>query len=177
MHLLPAVQDDERAGYPSASEYDRLCKCRASHLLSKKAKALGQVAHERSDAADRGEKKHLASIEGPEILSDSEREEWESCRRKREAFIESWSDESPINSTKEERLWLRKGIRPLLTGKPDEILRQGDRMAVLDLKFGAYRVSDPGENSQLAVYSLLAARSDDAISEVTCQILSRMARS
>jgi hypothetical protein len=46
MHLLPVNNGDERAGYPSASEYSRLLKCRASHLLSKKAKALGQVAHE-----------------------------------------------------------------------------------------------------------------------------------
>jgi hypothetical protein len=59
-----------------------------------------------------------------------------------------------------------------LSGQPDEILFQGKRAAVLDYKFGACRVSDPGENSQLAVYSLLAARTDDAIKEVTFQILS-----
>jgi hypothetical protein len=78
----------------------------------------------------------------------------------------------PIESIKEGRLWLRKGIKPLLSGQPDEILLAGKRAAVLDYKFGASRVSDPGENFQLAVYSLLAARSDDAIGEVTCQILS-----
>jgi PD-(D/E)XK nuclease superfamily protein len=69
----------------------------------------------------------------------------------------------PIESIKEGRLWLRKGIKPLLSGQPDEILLAGKRAAVLDYKFGASRVSDPGENFQLAVYSLLAARSDDAI--------------
>jgi hypothetical protein len=90
MHLLPPIQDDERAGYPSASEYDRLLKCRASYLLSKKAKALGQIAHERSEAADLGTKKHLANTEGPEILSEGEREDWESCQSKREEFIKAW---------------------------------------------------------------------------------------
>jgi hypothetical protein len=125
------VQDDERAGYPSASEYGRLFKCRAS-------------------------------TEGVEILSDREREDWDSCQRKREEFIAGWSDGSPIESIKETWLWLRKGIKPLLSGKPDEILRQGTRMAIIDLKFGNRRVSDPSENSQLAIYSLLAARSDDA---------------
>ena len=45
MHLEVANQD-ERAGYPSASEYDRLLQCRASYLLSRRARALGQVAHE-----------------------------------------------------------------------------------------------------------------------------------
>jgi uncharacterized protein DUF2800 len=87
-------------------------------------------------------------------------------------FIETWSDRSPIKSIKEERLWLRKGIRPLLSGQPDELLFQGKRAAVLDFKFGAGRVSDPSVNFQLGIYGLLAARSDDAIEEVTCQILS-----
>jgi hypothetical protein len=45
MHLEVATVD-ERAGYPSASEYDRLLQCRASYLLSRRARALGQVAHE-----------------------------------------------------------------------------------------------------------------------------------
>jgi len=39
---------DERAGLPSASEYDRLLQCRASYLLSWRAHALGRIAHERS---------------------------------------------------------------------------------------------------------------------------------
>ena len=52
MQLRPVADNDERAGYPSASEYGRLLKCRASHLMAKKAKALGQVAHERSPASD-----------------------------------------------------------------------------------------------------------------------------
>ena len=59
-----------------------------------------------------GAKKHLANVEGPEILSESEREDWETCRRKREEFIEGRSDGLPIESIKEGRLWLRKGIKP-----------------------------------------------------------------
>ena len=151
MQLLTINNGDERAGYPSASEYDRLLQCRASYLLSRKAAALGQVAHQGSPAADLGTKKHLASTEGPEILSDSEREDWETVQRKREEFIKSWvgNSQDPFNSIREERLWLRRGIRPLLTGKPDEILRQGNRAAVLDQKYGSYRVADPADNVQL----------------------------
>jgi hypothetical protein len=173
MHLELATQD-ERAGYPSASEYDRLLQCRASYLLSRKAHALGQVAHQCSPAADLGTKKHLASTEGPEILSETEREDWETVQRKREEFIKVWvgNSQEPFSSIKEERLWLRRGIRPLLTGKPDEILRQGNRAAVLDQKYGSYRVADPASNSQLAIYALLLSREDDTIQEVTVQILS-----
>jgi hypothetical protein len=174
MYLLPLNNGDERAGLPSASEYDRLLSCRASYLLSRKAHALGQVAHERSPAADAGTRKHLASTEGPEILSPQEREDWEKCQQKREAFIKGWLDNSqePFSSIKEERLWLRRGIRPLLTGKPDEVLRHGNRAAVLDQKFGSYRVADPSDNVQLSIYALLVSREDDAIEEVTVQILS-----
>ena len=173
--LLPAVIDnDERAGYPSASEFARLIKCRASHLMAKKAKALGQVAHERSDAADLGTKKHLANVESLDILSPKEREDWETCQHKRAAFLTQWTAECalPVEVVREERLWLRKGLRPLLSGKPDEVVRQGSRVAVLDQKYGNHRVSDPRENAQLGLYALLVALGDGSITEVTCQILS-----
>ena len=77
-----------------------------------------------------------------------------------------------MSSVKEERLWLRRGIRPLLTGKPDEVLKARSRAAVLDLKYGRHRVADPRNNVQLSIYALLAVRSDEEIQEVTCQILS-----
>ena len=173
--LLPAVIDnDERAGYPSASEYGRLIKCRASHLMAKRAKALGQVAHERSDAADLGTKKHLANVEGPDILSAKEREDWETCQHKRAAFLTQWTADCalPVEVVKEKRLWLRKGLRPLLSGKPDEVLRQGDRALVLDHKYGTHRVADPRENAQIGLYALLVAHEDQTITEVSCQILS-----
>lgn len=116
----------------------------------------------------------MASTEGPDILSESEREDWEKVRAKREEFLKGWlaNSQEPFTSIKENRLWLRRGLRPLLTGKPDEILRQGTRCAVLDQKFGSYRVADPAENVQLSIYALLASREDDAIGEVSVQILS-----
>ena len=43
---------------------------------------------------------------------------------------------------------------------------------MLDQKYGSYRVTDPADNVQLAVYALLAISDDDAIGEVTVQILS-----
>jgi CRISPR/Cas system-associated exonuclease Cas4 (RecB family) len=173
--LLPVVIDnDERAGYPSASEYGRLVKCRASFLMAKKAKALGQLAHQRSPASDLGTKLHLANIEGPDILSAKEREDWETCQRKRAAFLTLWTADCalPVEMAKEERLWLRKGLRPLLSGKPDEVVRQGSKIAVLDHKYGNYRVEDPRNNVQLSLYALLVAREDASVEEVTCQILS-----
>ena len=174
MQLLPLNNGDERAGLPSASEYDRLLQCRASYLLGRRAHALGQVAHQWSPAADLGTRKHLASVEGAEILLDREREDWEKCQAKRNEFIFGWlgPSQEPFSSTKEQRLWLRRGIRPLLTGKPDEILRQGNRVAVLDHKYGSYCVADPADNVQLSIYALLLSCEDDAIEEVTVQILS-----
>jgi hypothetical protein len=174
MHLQRATQD-ERVGFPSASEYERLLRCRASYLLSRKAQALGQVAHQWSQAAEEGTRKHLASTQGPEILSEGEREDWEICQRKREKFIKGWlgpAAAAGFISVREERLWLRRGIRPLLTGKPDEVLKARNRAAVLDLKYGRHRVADPGDNVQLSIYALLVSREDDATQEVTCQILS-----
>jgi len=90
MYLLPITNGDERAGLPSASEYDRLLQCRASYLLSRKAVAVGQVAHQWSPAADAGTRKHLASVEGPEALAEVERTDWETIQHKREEFIKGW---------------------------------------------------------------------------------------
>jgi hypothetical protein len=44
---------------------------------------------------------------------------WELCRRKREAFVKHWMNGSdlPVQSFQEVRLWLHKGIRPLLSGR------------------------------------------------------------
>jgi hypothetical protein len=78
MHLSLVTQD-ERAGFPSASESDRLLQCRASYALSRRAYTLGQVAHQWIPEADLGTRKHLANIEGPEALSEAERADWESC--------------------------------------------------------------------------------------------------
>src|SRR5262249_46728945 len=141
---------------------------------SRKAVALGQVAHQWSLEADLGTKKHLANTEGPELLSEAERADWESCQVKRNEFATGWlaNSQKPFTSIKEERLWLRRGIRPLLTGKPDEVLRQANRVALLDFKFGNYRVADPVDNVQLSIYALLVSREDEAIEEVTVQILS-----
>jgi CRISPR/Cas system-associated exonuclease Cas4 (RecB family) len=174
LQLTLVAANDERAGHPSASEFARLIKCRASHLMAKKAKALGQIAHERSPASDLGTKLHLANIEGPDILTPEEREDWETCQTKRAAFLTQWTADCalPVEMAKEERLWLRKGLRPLLSGKPDEILRQGPRVAVLDHKYGNYRVDEPRHNLQLGLYALLVSQEDEKIEEVTCQILS-----
>src|SRR5262249_41242249 len=174
MYLIHSSNSDERSNFPSASEYDRLLQCRASYLLSRKAHALGQVAHQWSPEADLGTKKHLPSVEGPEVLSDRERADWEACQTKRNEFITGWLGPSrePFTSTKEQRLWLRRGLRPLLSGKPDEVLRQSNRAAVLDHKYGSYRVADPADSVQLGIYALLVSREDEAIQEVTVQILS-----
>jgi hypothetical protein len=68
-------------------------------------------------------------------------------------FIKGWlsNSQESFSSVKEQRLWLRRGIRPLLTGKPDEVLRQGDRWAMIDRKFGNYRLADPVDNVQLSI--------------------------
>jgi Protein of unknown function (DUF2800) len=51
-------------------------------------------------------------------------------------------------------------------------MRQGSKVAVLDHKYGNYRVDDPRNNVQLSLYALLVAREEASVEEVTFQILS-----
>jgi hypothetical protein len=63
---------------------------------------------------------HL-DTKGPRRLGD--------MPQKRAAFLTQWTADCALSVevVKEEPLWSRKGLRPLLSGKPDEILRQGLR--------------------------------------------------
>jgi hypothetical protein len=115
------------------------------------------------------------NVEGPGILSSREREDWETCQRKRAAFLEQWTADCalPVEVIKEQRLWLRKGLRPLLSGKPDEVLRQGARALVLDHKFGNHRVDDPRDNAVLRQDCLTSI---DRQTGILTRIQSRLAR-
>jgi uncharacterized protein DUF2800 len=157
--------------FPRAHEFGRLARCRASFLMSRKARELGQVAHTETLYSSNGTRMHEANLNEGEDLVPQERESWERLQHKRAAFIESWAAGSEFESIKEERVIVRKGLRILATGQPDEVLLDGKRAAILDSKFGWHQVAQPRINWQLASYAL-GVWQRYGVQEITVQLLS-----
>jgi CRISPR/Cas system-associated exonuclease Cas4 (RecB family) len=156
--------------FPRAHEFGRLARCRASFLMSRKARELGQVAHTETLYSSNGTRMHEANLNEGEDLAPGERESWERLQQKRAAFIEAWAL-GEFESIKEERVIVRKGLRILATGQPDEVLLDGKRAAILDSKFGWQQVAEPRINWQLAAYALGVWQSY-GVQEITVQLLS-----
>jgi uncharacterized protein DUF2800 len=157
--------------FPRAHEFGRLARCRASFLMSRKARELGQVAHTETLYTRNGIRMHEGNLNEGEDLEPQERESWERVQRKRAAFIESWAQGPEFESIKEERFIMRKGLRILATGQPDEVLLAGKRAAILDSKFGWHEVAQPRINWQLAAYAL-GVWQRYGVEEITVQLLS-----
>jgi Protein of unknown function (DUF2800) len=174
MHLLPPIQDDERAGLPSGSTFDRLLKCPASHLLAQRARALGQAAHDTSPESERGTLIHKAyEMQSADGLSASDAADYEAIMTQRETITAQWlSNGQPAKRIAEERLWLHRGLRPVFSGKVDELLIQGDRALLFDLKTGRGQVDPPSANVQLRLYAMLARVRWPALESITVAVLS-----
>ena len=159
MHLSLLRCDDERLGLPSGSSFARLLKCPASHLLSLRARELGQVAHETSIESARGILIHKAyELQSADGLSASEVADYEALLAQREEIIAQWlPNGQPVKRIAEERLWLHRGLRPVLSGQIDELLIQSDRALVFDVKTG--RGGDQSAGHQRAASNLRDAGS------------------
>src|SRR4029077_9598527 len=118
------------------------------HLLSQRARELGQVAHETSPESERGTLLHKAyELQSSEGLSASDAADYEAIMAQREEITAEWlPNGAPVNRIAEERLWLHRGLRPVLSGKVDEILIQGGRALLFDAKTGRGQVTEARSN-------------------------------
>lgn len=91
MHLSLLLSDDERAGLPSGSAFERLTKCPASHALSQQAHELGQVAHETSLESERGQLLHKAyELQSAEGLNDTDIADFSAIMAQRQEITAQW---------------------------------------------------------------------------------------
>jgi hypothetical protein len=90
-------------------------------------------------------------------LSADEAAAYEAIMNQRDRITADWfCGSAAVTRIAEERLWLHRGIRPLLSGRIDELVVQGNRALLFDLKSGQARVDDPAVNVQLRIYAMLA---------------------
>src|SRR4029077_16905430 len=174
VHLSLLQSDDERLGLPSGSTFHRLSRGPASHLLSQRARELGQVAHETSPESERGTLIHKAyEMQSSDGLSASDAADYEAIMAQREEITAEWlPNGEPVNRIAEERLWLHRGLRPVFSGKVDELLIQGARGLLFDVKTGRGHVDEPSANVQLRLYAMLARVRWPALESITVAVLS-----
>lgn len=147
---------DERRGLPSASNFERLLNCPGSWALEQSA-----PEPEESSEATAGTAIHswLAGDIGDDSLSAEELDIAVTCRRlETEAFL-AWVGEETATTYREERLWLRDGLRLIFSGKPDFLAVNmiGGSAMLLDFKSGFVDVAESAQNAQLRALAVLVA--------------------
>ena len=175
MHLSLLQSDDERLGLPSGSTFHRLVKCPASHALSRQAVATGQAAHGPNADSERGTLIHKAyEMQNAEGLSDSEVADYEAIMAQREETTAQWlTNSAPVTRIAEERLWLHRSfLRPVMSGKVDELLIQGTRGLLFDVKTGRGQMDEPRTNVQLRIYAMLSRVRWPQLESITVAVLS-----
>jgi CRISPR/Cas system-associated exonuclease Cas4 (RecB family) len=153
-------EQDERCGLPSASEMHRIMACPGSRALSKGLTTpekewtkTGTITH----ALLAGEIDE-EDIEGDasEILIARA-----NCEEKLgRVLVElGFTDEATrITESNSLRLWLHDDAgRPVLSGKYDGVVIEGDQFLVYDFKTGRKDQIPPAANAQLVSYGLLVA--------------------
>jgi PD-(D/E)XK nuclease superfamily len=172
---------DERLGLPSASNWHRYELCPGSWQLEQEARRLGQVAHERSVDAARGERIHafLAGVpdeDGNEIkLSESEQTTADFLQERAQGpqgQVQRIFGDEPTRSMNEKRLWLSYQGKKALSGRFDRVVYTPTKALVQDFKTG-FSEPDPAEqNAQLKVLAVLVGLELPAVEEVIVQIIS-----
>jgi Protein of unknown function (DUF2800) len=148
------IEDTERLDLPSSSSAHRRRRCVGSEKLIAELRARGLLRKlPTSPEALSGSRVHAAWAGQDVILTESESATLAAVRRIETMLLADWSADSCYYLIgREERLWLRNGIEPLLSGQYDVAYGQGvplERVLILDAKT-LYGEIEPAEyNDQL----------------------------
>lgn len=153
---------DERRGLPSASKVARYMACPGSYALEQGCDEFR--TEEAILWAESGERIHayLAGELSALDLSEAELDVGQKCRGQERSLLEQCGLVNP-REFREIRLWLSKGRKKLLSGKPDAIFVDGPIGLVDDYKSG-YGDQDSAEaNHQIRTNIVLAAEKNPGI--------------
>jgi uncharacterized protein DUF2800 len=171
-------QTDEREGKPSASAWHRYELCAGSWQLEQEARRLGQLAHERSVDAAKGDRIHATLAQIPDEdgqvikLSESEQTTADFLAERGQGEVQRIFGDEPTLVINEQRLWLSYQGKKALSGRFDRVVYTPTKALVQDFKTG-FSEPDPAEqNPQLKVLAVLVGLHLPAVEEVIVQIIS-----
>lgn len=141
---------DERDGRPSASAFERIALCPASHNACK------GVVEKESDAASRGSRIHsIVAGEKVEGATADERSVATTCSELSDNVVESTLGVGIKDCDevwREHRLWA-SDLR--FSGKPDLVVISGEQALIIDYKTGGGAVTEAKGNIQLRALAVL----------------------
>lgn len=161
--------------YPRSSFFYSMDNCDAAFELSQ---ASGEEPP--TIFAEKGTRVHsvLAGRIPANLLDDAEADLAADLGTQRARLVSTWLDGKAIDFEMiEERLWMRKGLKPLYSGQPDRVTLSGARLLIPDYKTGWHPLDHiVATNAQLRSYVPLAVdelevRVGKPIEEVTVAII------
>ena len=170
---------DERMNLPSASGIHRLVQCPASFLEAQK-----YPADMAGEAAEKGTRIHQYLEDASIHLDEEELELALSCKRLLSKTTEIWARKFNVitheDLVKEERLFIRRGLSIVATGKPDIVIAGCDdngenHLLVVDYKTGNQAPESAESNYQLRTLAVALAEKleEDGIAweTISCAIV------
>jgi hypothetical protein len=147
---------DERRGLPSASKVARYMACPGSYALEQGCDEFR--TEEAIRWAESGDRVHayLAGELSADDLAGNELDVAQRCREQEGRLLETCGIGEP-DEYRETRLWLSKGRKKLLSGKPDAIFVAGPLGLVDDYKSGYGDQDGADTNHQIRTNIVLAA--------------------
>jgi len=164
--------DDERLNLPSASGYGRLLNCPGSGAMEAKCEKDEDTPESASGTRIHA---HCAGLPVEPPLTLTENDTAEMCRSLEEQAKEQWKQRLSgihyIQEAREDRLYLRDGLKIAFSGQPDLVLMSQNKALVLDYKTGFGDQQDSCENDQLRALAVLLKHEYPDLEEITAGII------
>jgi hypothetical protein len=145
--------EDERLGLPSTSTARRRSECAGSEALISELRAQDKLADiPLASFVESGTRVHSAWAGEATELSSAESQTYNEILRIESMLVADWAGTDSVSLLgREERLWLRDGTQPLLSGKYDAayVSADGKRVLILDAKTLYGDVEGACDNEQL----------------------------
>jgi hypothetical protein len=155
--------------YPRSSFFYSMDNCDAAFELSQ---ASGEEPS--TPFAEKGTRVHavLARKRSAKELDDAEADLAADLDTQRARLVDGWLDGKKIEFEMiEERLWMRRGLKPVYSGQPDRVILSGQRLLIPDFKTGWHPLDHiVATNAQLRSYVPLAVEEIQARGGDLCEI-------
>ncbi|HET9376392.1 MAG TPA: DUF2800 domain-containing protein [Chthoniobacterales bacterium] len=170
------MHDSERLDLPSASEAYARRRCLGRTALIRQLRNAGKLQPPpESDDAKSGTQVHQAWASGNDNgLSSSQRNTLDSLIRIEKLVVANWAGGEPYSLlSREDRLWLHKGLEPIHSGRYDVayVSLNRKRMLIIDGKTLYGQVEAADTNDQLRELVALCRHNFPGIEEFTVAIV------